>query len=221
MRQFEILSWPADKIAAREAEINALISQETERKKQLAYINSGVGKIFFNERIDTYQAAPKSMAVVSAVKSFLESVRCGQFRSLVLCGKPGTGKTHLAAGILYELGGVFRLSDVIREEYNAAKSFTAKYTQAGLIAWYGNRDFLVIDEVGRTESAETAVVEKHCLYRIVNERYNNRLPTVMTCNFTQKEFADFVGAACFDRLTESATFCECNWESFRAKKQGI
>ena len=221
MRQFEVLSWTADLIAAHDARINALIAQEAERKKYQAYINSGIGKVFFDERLDTYEASAKSAPVLDEVKAFLQAVRCGEFRTLVLCGRSGTGKTHLAAGLLYELGGAFRLSDVIREEYDAAKSFTAKYSQAGVITWYGSRDFLVIDEVGRTESATTASVEKHCLYRIINERYNNRLPTVFISNLTCEQFMAYIGSAAADRLTESAVFCSCDWDSYRAKKRGV
>ena len=122
---------------------------------------------------------------------------------------------------MYELGGLFRLSDVIREEYEAAKSFAAKYSQVELIHKYGTVPFLVVDEIARTESAATATVEKHCLYRIINERYNNRLPTALISNLSQKDFIAYLGQASVDRLTESADFCVFDWESYRAKKGGM
>lgn len=202
-----------------DAEIERLMQAEAERKKQRAFENSGIGAKFFRERIETFKGPMQAAKVLKDISAYLQSVRCGAFKSLVLCGNPGTGKTHLAAGLLYELGGLFRLSDVIREEYEAAKSFTAKYTQAELIRRYGNVSFLVIDEIGRTESPMTATVEKHCLYRIINERYNNRLPTVFTSNFSQKDFIAYLGKASIDRLTESADFCIFDWESYRPNKR--
>lgn len=203
-----------------DAHIERLIRAETERKKQTAFEKSGIGTKFFYERIETYQRCAQTEKALNVVTAYLQSLRCGAFKSLVLCGNPGTGKTHLAGGLLYELGGIFRLSDVIREEYEAAKSFTAKYTQAELIRRYGTAPFLVIDEVGRTESPVTANVEKHCLYRIINERYNNRLPTVFTSNLTQEGFITYLGKASMDRLIESADFCVFDWSSFRLKKRG-
>ena len=202
-----------------DAEIERLMQAEAERKKQRAFENSGIGAKFFRERIETFKGPMQAAKVLKDTSAYLQSVRCGAFKSLVLCGNPGTGKTHLAAGLLYELGGLFRLSDVICEEYEAAKSFTAKYTQAELIRRYGNVSFLVIDEIGRTESPATATVEKHCLYRIINERYNNRLPTVFTSNFSQKDFIAYLGKASIDRLTESADFCIFDWESYRPNKR--
>ena len=202
---------------AHDANIARLMRLEAERKKQDAFENSGIGKVFFHERLKTFKALSEAEGALKVVMSYLEALRCGEFKSLVLCGNHGTGKTHLAGGLLYELGGIFRLSDVIREEYETAKSFTAKYTQTELIRMYGKASFLVIDEVGRTENAAT---EKHCLYRIINERYNNRLPTVFTSNFSQKDFISYLGKASMDRLIESADFCVCEWESYRLKKRG-
>ena len=86
---------------------------------------------------------------------------------------------------------------------------------------YGKASFLVIDEIGRTESGATATVEKHCLYRIINERYNNRLPAVLISNLSQKDFIAYLGQASVDRLTESADFCIFDWESYRAQKGGV
>ena len=219
MRQFEVLSWTAEQWRAHDEHIERLMQQESERKKQAALEASGIGKLFFNERLDTYKATVKSESVVKTVCNYLQQVQCGKFQTLVLCGNPGTGKTHLAAGLLYELGGLFRLSDVIREEYEAAKSFAAKYSQVELIHKYGTVPFLIIDEIARTESAATATVEKHCLYRIINERYNNRLSTVLISNLAQKDFIAYLGAASVDRLIEAASFCVCDWDSYRAKKR--
>ena len=219
---FKVISCMSpEQLRRHDEEIERLMQQEAERQRQKNFESSGVGKFFFAERIETYKPTAKSAEAVEKVNRFLQDVRCGKFRTLVLCGNPGTGKTHLAAGLLYELGGLFRLSDVIREEYEAAKSFTAKYTQAELIRRYGKASFLVIDEIGRTESGATATVEKHCLYRIINERYNNRLPAVLISNLSQKDFIAYLGQASVDRLTESADFCIFDWESYRAKKGGM
>lgn len=221
MRRFDVLSWTPEQCRVHDEQVEHLMQQEMGRKKQAAFEASGIGKRFFSERLDTYKATAKSEHVVKTVRGYLQQVQCGKFQTLVLCGNPGTGKTHLAAGLLYELGGLFRLSDVIREEYEAAKSFTAKYSQVDLINKYGAVPFLIIDEIARTESATTATVEKHCLYRIINERYNNRLSTVLISNLAQKDFMAYLGAASIDRLIEAASFCVCDWESHRVKKREI
>lgn len=222
MKQFfaEFANWTQDDWIKHDELVNARLATEKTAKKQRALADSGIGTRFLDERLETYAVTRESQKALETVRSFLTHVQCGSFSTLVLCGNPGTGKTHLAASLLYELGGEYRLSDQIREEYEAAKSFTAKRTQDELIRHYGRESFLVIDEIGRTESAASGVTEKHCLYRIINERYNSRLPTVFISNLMRSQFMSYVGAAAMDRLTESAVFCECSWESYRLKKRG-
>lgn len=169
---------------------------------------------YWAESLDTYKAdSDERKAAKSKACAFIHAVKCGQFQTLIFLGTVGTGKTHLACGIIRECGGIYRLAPAIVEEIRRAKSFTAKETEAEILDDYGRASLLVVDEIGR---GVAAAEEQYMLYQIINERYNRRKPTVLISNQTKKEFLQYVGIAAADRLTESAQAVEFAGKSYRA-----
>ena len=202
-----------EEMAAHDAEIERQERQQAEREKLERYEKSGVPERYFNEALDTYKITNEMQATAAkAATNFLHAVKCGEFKSLVLIGSAGTGKTHLACAIIREAGGKYRTAPDIVEEMRRAKSFTANDTEADIIKYYGHVPLLVIDEIGRGIASTD---EKYMLYQILNARYNTRKPTVLISNFTKAEFLQYIGVAAADRLVESAEVWELNGESYR------
>jgi len=117
---------------------------------------------------------------------------------LVLAGPTGTGKTHLAMAIAWEW-----FDD----------GFNVLFSRAdGLLDWlregYGNgtyhkrfesirrRHLLILDDLG-TEQAKDWAGEK--LDRIVDWRYINRLPLVVTTNVLSEDLAERVASRLADK----------------------
>jgi DNA replication protein DnaC len=104
---------------------------------------------------------------------------------LVLSGPCGTGKTHLAAAIANEtlergdqtvmFAVVPDLLDHLRATFDPARGVDYDERFQAI----RNTFLLVLDDLG-TENATPWAREK--LYQIVNHRYNERLPTVITTN---------------------------------------
>ena len=103
---------------------------------------------------------------------------------LVLFGRYGCGKTHLAAAIAnraIERGQpvlfivVPDLLDYLRATFgpNSTASYDERFDQIR------NAPLLILDDLG-TQSSTSWAQEK--LYQILNHRYNARLPTVITSN---------------------------------------
>ena len=202
-----------EEMAAHDAEIERQERQQAEREKLERYEKSGVPERYFNEALDTYKITNEMQATAAkAAINFLHAVKCGEFKSLVLIGSAGTGKTHLACAIIREAGGKYRTAPDIVEEMRRAKSFTANDTEADIIKYYGHVPLLVIDEIGRGIASTD---EKYMLYQILNARYNTRKPTVLISNFTKADFLQYIGVAAADRLVESAEVWELNGESYR------
>ena len=202
-----------EEMAAHDAEIERQERQQAEREKLERYEKSGVPERYFNEALDTYKITNEMQATAAkAATNFLHAVKCGEFKSLVLIGSAGTGKTHLACAIIREAGGKYRTAPDIVEEMRRAKSFTANDTEADIIDYYSHISLLVIDEIGRGIAATD---EKYMLYQILNARYNTRKPTVLISNFTKADFLQYIGVAAADRLVESAEVWELNGESYR------
>ena len=202
-----------EEMAAHDAEIERQERQQAEREKLERYEKSGVPERYFNEALDTYKITNEMQATAAkAATNFLHAVKCGEFKSLVLIGSAGTGKTHLACAIIREAGGKYRTAPDIVEEMRRAKSFTANDTEADIIQYYGHVPLLVIDEIGRGIAATD---EKYMLYQILNARYNTRKPTVLVSNHKKADFLQYIGVAAADRLVESAEIWELNGESYR------
>ena len=202
-----------EEIAARDAEIERQERQQAEREKLERYQKSGVPERYFKESLDTYKITNKMQATAAqAATNFLHAAKCGEFKSLVMLGNAGTGKTHLACAIIREAGGKYRTAPDIVEEMRRAKSFTANDTESDIIQYYGHVSLLVIDEIGRGIAATD---EKYMLYQILNARYNTRKPTVLISNHKKADFLQYIGVAAADRLVESAEIWELNGESYR------
>ena len=202
-----------EEIKAHDEEIAKLEEKQAQRDKLERYQKSGVPERYLNEALDTYKITNEMQATaVKAATNFLHAVKCGEFKSLVLIGNAGTGKTHLACAIIREAGGKYRTAPDIVEEMRRAKSFTAAETEAEIIDYYGRVKLLVIDEIGRGISSTD---EKYVIYQLVNARYNTRKPTVLISNLGKSDFLQYIGVAAADRLVESAEICELKGESYR------
>ena len=140
--------------------------------------------------------------------------------SFLFCGKPGTGKSHLAAAIASTIihqgrsavyTTVLRAIRSIKDTYRKDSDISEQKAINAFIA----PDFLIIDEVGVQFGSET---EKMYLFEILNGRYEHQKPTVLITNLSPKESAVFLGERVMDRLMEGGGgILVFNWESYRSK----
>lgn len=140
-------------------------------------------------------------------------------RSALWIGSPGTGKTHLAIGVCLSLMDqnqivlyttVQRAIRRIRDTWSAE---TRTETESQAIKALAGCDLLVLDEVGVQAGSQS---EQNLLFDVINERYNNRKPTLLLSNLTQAEVVGVLGERVIDRLREDGgkviTF---DWQSAR------
>lgn len=202
-----------EEIAAHDEEIRAQEAKQEAAERLERYKKSGVPERYWAESLDTYTVGNEMQrAAAQAMGLFLREIKCGAFRTLVLIGTAGTGKTHLASGAVREYGGKYATAPDIVEEIRRAKSFSADQTEKQIIDHYSHTKLLVVDEIGRGIAATD---EKYMLYQIINARYNTRKPTVLISNFTKADFLKYIGVAAADRLVESGDIVEMNGESYR------
>ncbi len=202
-----------EEIAAHDEEVRAQEAKQEAAERLERYKKSGVPERYWAESLDTYTVGNEMQrAAAQAMGLFLREIKCGAFRTLVLIGTAGTGKTHLASGAVREYGGKYATAPDIVEEIRRAKSFSADQTEKQIIDHYSHTKLLVVDEIGRGIAATD---EKYMLYQIINARYNTRKPTVLISNFTKADFLKYIGVAAADRLVESGDIVEMNGESYR------
>ena len=149
----------------------------------------------------------------------MKTGRCAMF-----VGLPGTGKTHLAAGIGLRLmhrdkrkvlfTTVMRAVRSIKDTW--VKGSDTSETQA--IAALVYPDLLILDEVGVQFGSET---EKLMLFDVLNERYEKRKPTLLISNLGLDEVRAYLGERIFDRLREDGGEAVAfGWESYRGRAPG-
>jgi len=141
-------------------------------------------------------------------------------RSLIFVGKPGTGKTHLAVGIAHEImnqGYTALYSSVLRALRSVKDGFsTTGESETAVVKRLAVPDLLILDEAGITYETDA---EAMILYEIVNQRYEEKKPTLFTSNYTLIELKTVMGERVIDRLREGeGRLVHFDWESWRTRR---
>ncbi len=219
----------AARLAEREAKIAAELDaiRKPPLEQKFARI---VGEDYAGCRLETFQigtdwpkeATEQAKGVLGRLGkirgSIREAVRSGV--GLVLCGAPGVGKDHLAAGMMWAAMGA---------------ELTCKWTNGGKFAamamdqFSDNRqldrlwledwtkpDVLTIsDPDGNRQQGLTDHV-RDTLYKVVDARVRDGKPTWITINGSDaKVWVERLGARTWDRLVNKAWVLHCNWPGHR------
>jgi len=102
---------------------------------------------------------------------------------LVMLGKNGTGKTHLAISVLKELGGAIYTAFEIG--VNLRQSYNGKTNEHEVFSKLCSVPLLVIDEVEKIKDTES---KQNWMSYVIGKRYNKMLPLIIIANcHTQKD----------------------------------
>lgn len=139
-------------------------------------------------------------------------------RSAIFCGKPGTGKTHLAVGIglhAMALGKLVLFTTVQRAVRRVKDSWRkdSQESETDVIDMLVEPDLLILDEIGVQFGSD---FEKNLMFDILNERYEKSRPSLLLSNLTATEVKAFLGERVYDRLREDGGKCiPFDWASHR------
>lgn len=162
------------------------------------YANVDVTHVDIDAWVDTlvHQSA------VNVNGSGLPTLGAGE--SMLILGPVGTGKTHNAYGVLHRLAksGV-RCSWTVT---TAAGLYGELRPRSGVDAEavldrYASSQLLILDDLGAAKNSEWV---EEMNYRIINHRYENELPTVITSNVPPTKLAEHLGDRVASRLVEMA-----------------
>lgn len=207
----------AEKLQEEEKNSDPKIIAEKKKEKENQEIKnlaeSGIGNRYLQVDIHSYIAETEEQkTAIEIIKQFITNPI---EKNLWLVGVAGTGKTLLGAIICRYCGAKYYKSYQIKDELEYARSFNAKKKPTELINDYADISVMIIDEVGRYRSP----AEQEYLFRILNERYEMKKPTVLISNMEKKEFGEYLGAPVVDRFREGCKCLEFKGESYRARER--
>ncbi|EBZ4886735.1 AAA family ATPase [Salmonella enterica subsp. enterica serovar Bredeney] len=185
---------------------------------------AGIARRFEDCEFDNYQTVNQDAAKnLSACQGYVDNwERCFDAGlGLLMVGKCGTGKNHLAVAMTKNLIrnhlARVEITDVMRV-MRAVKStwrHNSETTEDSVLDHFASLDLLIIDEVGVQfgSASELAILQE-----IVNVRYESVLPTILISNLTFEQLKDSIGERIVDRVTNGGhNRLAFNWESFRGK----
>lgn len=114
--------------------------------------------------------------------------------SLYVWGENGTFKTTLASAIMRRLVHHGRRAEMVNAVdllVEVQSTYGTPKEESAVLAHYSKCPVLVLDDLGKEQQTAWTVSR---LYAIINARYANMLPTVITSNFKVSELAARMGA---------------------------
>ena len=128
---------------------------------------------------------------------------CKQGRGILFTGSTGSGKTHLASGIANELiereiPVKFEVVPELLQKIQATYSSFAE-SEDSVISPLKKCRLLILDELGGEKPSEWTMT---ILHNIINYRYINYKPTIITTNLTTSELGNVLGARTVDRILD-------------------
>lgn len=169
------------------------LMQEFSRKVEKIIKNSKMSKRNLNYKFDNFETNNSNKKVFNNLKNYSEKLVNGiEKKGLILVGNNGVGKTHLACSIANKLiengipviyGTLINLLAELRNSYDTDNDIS----EMEIIKLYENVALLIIDDLGKEKPSEWGLEE---LFTIINSRYENNLPVIITTNYNQNSLVE-------------------------------
>ncbi|RLB88126.1 MAG: AAA family ATPase [Deltaproteobacteria bacterium] len=166
-----------------------------------------------------FEAAPD--LDVRLIKELCDGQYIKEARNVILLGRSGTGKTHLAIAL-----GMEACRQGVRTRFVTGCGLANELIEARdervlsrVIKRYAGYGLLIIDELGYVPLSKEAA---ELIFQVLAERHERR-SVIITTNLGFGDWTQVFGdptltAALLDRVTHKAFIINCTWESYRLRE---
>lgn len=174
-------------------------------------MSSRIPKRYRDKSLDNYRNVP--LEVLTTLQ---------EDKSLLLYGPCGTGKTHLAIGLIKKL--VTEKKNLIEVEFLPAvefflqlkRSFSANdITEEDIVSKYSTVTLLFIDDLGAEKVSDWS---RQMLYTLIDRRYRECKQTIITTNLTPSQISEQIDDRIMSRLSEMGEIVELKGKDKRITK---
>ena len=185
-----------------EAFLQTLVAEEVAHRRVTRLARAVRSASFpFLRTIDEFDFSYQSTLRLTTIGSLLTPDFVTEGHAVILEGKPGRGKTHLAIALAYRamqngFDALFTTAAELIDELSAA---TRDGKLRDALARFMKPHVLVVDEVGYLAYGDDAA---NVLYHVVNDRHIRRRAMIFTTNKHPKRWGDVqIGrASCRERV---------------------
>lgn len=191
----------------------------------MALRHAGIPERFMDHRLETFEAVHGTDKAVAAARACVAAHLDDEQKpkGMVLVGKAGSGKTHLAVGVLRAIADAKAAGDltfslfrskfvVVPELLDTLRERIGDPMVRDPLPPLMDAPLLVLDDLGREKPTEW-VTDR--LYVLVNRRYNAKLPTIVTTNYPISELAGRGYDAMMSRLRDGASVITLTASDYR------
>ncbi len=189
-------------------------------------VAAGLSKRQLAQTFDVFSPSPGQEKAHRAALDFVSGFATAtDGKGLLFVGGVGSGKTHLAAAIAnaviekldvsdkcaiqavnrddvnridsapkIKIASTVSLFETVRNAHNKEGSSAQDITQA-----YAQAALLILDDMGAEKINEWAAER---MFEIIDHRYNQLLPTIITTNLQPEKLKAVIGTRIFDRIRE-------------------
>lgn len=217
----------------KEVERKAEEEEEERRRAMQEKINrllgqSGIKKRFQQRTFPNFRCdTPGRKANYATAKAYADNFAYHRAMGdgLYIEGTNGTGKTHLAAAIALQLISegipvICKTSSDLLQDIKRSFSLDG-VKEYEVLDIYKKVDLLIIDDLGKEQCSDWSM---STLYSIMNDRYEDMKPTIVTTNYNTDDLADALTpkgcddtkiVAIISRLKETSTVMTMAWADAR------
>jgi DNA replication protein DnaC len=207
---------------AYDALLHTLFAEEVAHRRATRLARAvRAAKFPFLRTIEEFDFTYQSTLRLTTIGSLLAPDFVTEGHALILEGKPGRGKTHLAIAIAYRAlqNGFDALFTTAAELIDHLSTASREGDMRDALATYVKPHVLVVDEVGYLAYGADAA---NVLYHVVNDRHIRRRAMIFTTNKNPKRWGDVLhdddlADAIVDRILERGRHLSLDGPSLRTK----